>query len=289
MESFNQNVIKHKAGLLNLAAELGNISKACKMMGFSHDTFYRYQAARDAGGVEALFEVSRRKPNLKNRVEEAIEVAVTAFAIDFPAYGQTRASNELRKQGVFVSPSGVRSIWMRHDLASMKQRLRALEKLSYVGTIKGVGRIYQQTFVDTYSKWAAAKLHTTKAPITGVDLLNDRVLPFFSSMNMGLIRMLTDRGTEYCGRVEAHDYELYLGVNGIEHTKTKARHPQTNGICERFHKTILNEFYQVAFRRKLYQSLEELQAAGHMDRQLQHPKNPPGQNVLRKDSHADAY
>ena len=289
MESFNQNVIKHKAGLLNLAAELGNISKACKMMGFSPDTFYRYQAARDAGGVEALFEVSRRKPNLKNRVEEAIEVAVTAFAIDFPAYGQTRASNELRKQGVFVSPSGVRSIWMRHDLASMKQRLRALEKLSYVGTIKGVGRIYQQTFVDTYSKWAAAKLHTTKAPITGADLLNDRVLPFFSSMNMGLIRMLTDRGTEYCGRVEAHDYELYLGVNGIEHTKTKARHPQTNGICERFHKTILNGFYQVAFRRKLYQSLEELQAAGHMDRQLQHPKNPPGQNVLRKDSHADAY
>ena len=331
MESFSQNVIKHKAGLLNLAAELGNISKACKIMGFSRDTFYRYQAARDAGGVEALFEVSRRKPNLKNRVEEAIEVAVTAFAIDFPAYGQTRASNKLRKQGVFVSPSGVRSIWMRHDLASMKQRLRALEKLSaeqgivlteaqvqalerkkhddracgeiethhpgylgsqdtfYVGTIKGVGRIYQQTFVDTYSKWAAAKLYTTKAPITGADLLNDRLLPFFSSMNMGLIRMLTDRGTEYCGRVEAHDYELYLGVNGIEHTKTKARHPQTNGICERFHKTILNEFYQVAFRRKLYQSLEELQAAGHMDRQLQHPKNPPGQNVLRKDSHADAY
>ena len=331
MESFNQNVIKHKAGLLNLAAELGNISKTCKIMGFSRDTFYRYQAARDAGGVEALFEVSRRKPNLKNRVEEAIEVAVTVFAIDFPAYGQTRASNKLRKQGVFVSPSGVRSIWMRHDLASMKQRLRALEKLSaeqgivlteaqvqalerkkhddracgeiethhpgylgsqdtfYVGTIKGVGRIYQQTFVDTYSKWAAAKLYTTKAPITGADLLNDRVLPFFSSMNMGLIRMLTYRGTEYCGRVEAHDYELYLGVNGIEHTKTKARHPQTNGICEQFHKTILNEFYQVAFRRKLYQSLEELQAAGHMDRQLQHPKNPPEQNVLRKDSHADAY
>ena len=331
MESFNQNVIKHKAGLLNLAAELGNISKACKIMGFSRDTFYRYQAARDAGGVEALFEVSRRKPNLKNRVEEAIEVAVTAFAIDYPPYRQTRATNKLRKQGVFVSPSGVRSIWMRHDLASMKQRLRALEKLSaeqgivlteaqvqalerkkhddracgeiethhpgylgsqdtfYVGTIKGVGLNYQQNILDTYSKSATANLYTTKAPITGADLLNDRLHPFFSSMNMGLIRMLTDRGTEYCGRVEAHDYELYLGVNGIEHTKTKARHPQTNGICERFHKTILNEFYQVAFRRKLYQSLEELQAAGHMDRQLQHPKNPPRQKVLRKDSHADAY
>ena len=302
MESFNQNVIKHKTGLLNLAAELGNVSRACRIMGFSRDTFYRYQTARDAGGVEALFEVSRKKPNLKNRVEEATELAVLDFAIAYPAHGQERASNELRKTGGFVSPSGVRSIWLRHDLASMKQRLNALEKKSaeegivlteaqvqalerkkhddeacgeieshhpgylgsqdtfYVGTIKGVGRIYQQTFVDTYSKWAAAKLYTTKTPITGADLLNDRVLPFFTSMEMGIIRMLTDRGTEYCGRLETHDYQLYLGINNIEHTKAKARHPQTNGICERFHKTILHEFYQVAFRRKLYNSLEELQA-----------------------------
>lgn len=301
MESFNQNVIKHKTGLLNLAAELGNVSKACRIMGFSRDTFYRYQTARDAGGVEALFEVSRKKPNLKNRVEEATEQAVIDFAISFPAHGQVRASNELRKEGVFVSPSGVRSIWLRHDLASMKQRLRALEQKSaeesivlteaqvqalerkkhddetcgeiethhpgylgsqdtfYVGTIKGIGRIYQQTFVDTYSKWAAAKLYTTKTPITGADLLNDRVLPFFTSQEMGIIRILTDRGTEYCGKLETHDYQLYLGIAGIEHTKTKARHPQTNGICERFHKTILNEFYRVAFRRNLYQSLDELQ------------------------------
>ena len=302
MSSFNQNVIKHKTGLLNLAAELGNISRACKIMGFSRDTFYRYQAARDAGGVEALFEVSRRKPNLKNRVDEMTEQAVCEFALAFPAHGQLRASNELRKKGIFVSPSGVRSIWLRNGLASMKQRLSALERKSaeeglilteaqvqalerkkqddeacgeiesyhpgylgsqdtfYVGTVKGVGRIYQQTFVDTFSRWAAAKLYTTKTPITAADLLNDRVLPFFQEHGMGIIRMLTDRGTEYCGKVESHDYELYLGISGIEHTKTKARHPQTNGICERFHKTILQEFYQVAFRQKLYKTLEELQS-----------------------------
>jgi len=129
----------------------------------------------------------------------------------------------------------------------------------YVGTIKGVGRIYHQTFVDTYSRWAAAKHNTTKTPITGADLLNDRVLPFFTLQEMGLIRILTDRGTEYCGRLETHDYQLYLGINGIEHTKIKARHSQANGICERFHKTVLHEFSQVAFRRKLYHSLEELQ------------------------------
>ena len=301
MESFNQNVIRHKTGLLNLAAELGNISKACRIMGVSRDTFYRYQAARDAGGIAALFDVSRRKPNFKNRVDEATEEAVVRFATDYPAHGQARTSNELRKRGIFVSPSGVRSIWLRHGLANFRQRLALLEKKSaeegivlteaqvqalerkqqddeacgeiesphpgylgsqdtfYVGTIKGVGRIYQQTFVDTHSKWATAKLYTTKTPITAAELLNDRVLPFFAAQEMGIIRMLTDRGTEYCGKVETHDYELYLAVNGIEHTKSKARHPQTNGICERFHKTILNEFYQVAFRRKLYHSLEDLQ------------------------------
>jgi transposase InsO family protein len=129
----------------------------------------------------------------------------------------------------------------------------------YVGTLKGVGRIYQQTFVDTYSKWAAAKLYTTKMPITSADLLNDRVLPFFEEQGMGVLRILTDRGTEFCGKAEQHDYELFLAINDIEHTKTKARHPQTNGICERFHKTVLQEFYQVAFRKKLYGSLEELQ------------------------------
>lgn len=297
----NQKIIKNKVGLLNLAEELGNVSKACKVMGTSRETFYRYKHAVEEGGVEALFEKSRRKPNLENRVDEAIEKTVVEFAIEYPAFGQLRASNELRKNGVFISPSGVRSVWLRNNVSNFKLRLKALEEKSakegivlteaqvaalerkkdddlacgeietahpgylgsqdtfYVGTLKGVGRVYQQTFVDTYSKVASCKLYTTKTPITGADLLNDRVIPLFEEHDMNIIRMLTDRGTEYCGKVEQHDYELYLSINDIEHTKTKAYHPQTNGICERFHKTILNEFYQVAFRKKIYHSLEQLQ------------------------------
>ena len=203
--------------------------------------------------------------------------------------------NELRKRGTFVSPSGVRSIWLRNELANFKQRLRALEKhvaetgavlteaqvvalekkrdddiacgeietarpgylgsqdTFYVGTMKGVGRIYQQTFVDTYSKVAFAKLYSTKTPITAADLLNDQVLPFFAAEEVGMLRILTDRGTEYCGKLEQHDYQLYLAMNDIEHSRTKAASPQTNGICERFHKTILQEFYQVTFRKRIYQ------------------------------------
>ena len=124
----------------------------------------------------------------------------------------------------------------------------------YVGTLKGVGRVYQQTFVDTYSKVACCKLYTTKTPITSADLLNDKVFTLFESHDMSIIRMLTDRGTEYCGKVDKHDYQLFLAINDIEHTKTKAASPQTNGICERFHRTILNEFYQVTFRKKIYSS-----------------------------------
>lgn len=301
MYHINEKIIKNKVGLLKLAEELGNVSRACEIMGFSRETFYRYRDAFNEGGVEALLEKSKRKPNIHNRVDEKIEHAVKEIAIESPAYGQLRASNELRKEGVFVSPSGVRSIWLRHNLESFKKRLLALEEKSaaeglvftekqlqalerkketdlacgeietahpgylgsqdtfYVGTLKGVGRIYQQTFVDTYSKVAVCKLYQTKTPITAADLLNDKVLPFFESHKMSILRMLTDRGTEYCGKVEKHDYELYLALNDIEHTKTKAYSPQTNGICERFHKTILQEFYQVAFRKKIYSSLEELQ------------------------------
>ena len=129
----------------------------------------------------------------------------------------------------------------------------------YVGTFKGVGRIYQQTFVDTYSKVAFAKLYTTKTPITAADMLNDRVLPFFEQQELPMLRILTDRGTEYCGRADQHDYQLYLALNDIDHTKTKVRSPQTNGICERFHKTILQEFFQVTLRKKIYTDLASLQ------------------------------
>ncbi len=136
MTQSTHRIIQHKVGLLNLAEELGNVSKACKMMGVSRDTFYRYQSARDEGGIEALFEKSKRQPNPKNRVEPQIEEAVKIFAHDFPAHGQVRASNDLRKQGIFVSPSGVRSIWLRHQLQSRKLRLRALEaKVAAEGTI----------------------------------------------------------------------------------------------------------------------------------------------------------
>jgi hypothetical protein len=129
----------------------------------------------------------------------------------------------------------------------------------YVGTIKGVGRIYQQTFIDTYAKIAHVKLYDRKNALVAADLLNDRVIPFYEQYDIPLLRVLTDRGTEYCGSREHHEYQLYLAIEDIDHSRTKAKSPQTNGICERFHRTIQDEFYAVAFRKKIYRSIDELQ------------------------------
>ncbi|QGN96670.1 hypothetical protein Psal104a_03488 (plasmid) [Piscirickettsia salmonis] len=190
MTSLSEKIIKPKLGVLELAKQLGNVSKACEVMGYSRDSFYRFKKLYETGGEEALQEISKKRPNVKNRVPEHIEQAVIDLAIENPALGQLRASNELLQRGVIVSSSGVRSVWLRNGLETFKKRLKALEAKSaqdgillteeqlqalekakqekeahgeietehpgylgsqdtyYVGTMKGVGRIYQQTFVD---------------------------------------------------------------------------------------------------------------------------------------------
>jgi hypothetical protein len=252
--------------------------------------------------VKQLFKKSVVKnQSLKIEFLNILKKAVTDLAIEFPAYGQLRASNELRLKGILISPAGVRCVWLRNDLENFQKRLKALEtKVNQegiilteeqiaalekiketkeahgeiethhpgflgsqdtylVGTVKGIGRIYQQTFIDTYSRVGIVKLYTDKSAISAADILNDRVIPFFEKEKIKLHRILTDRGNEYCGKPQDHAYQLYLGIEDIDHSKTKVRHPQTNGICERFHRTMQDECYNILFRKKLYNTLEALQ------------------------------
>ena len=183
--------------------------------------------------MEALFERTRHKPNLAHRVDQASEDVVLKSALDFPAYGKARTSNEPRKQGVFVSPSGVRSIWLRHDLANFKARLKVLE-----------AKVAEDGMILTEAQMQALEKKKLDDEACGeVETAHPGYLGSQDTFYAGMIKG--------AGRVDKHDYQLFLAINDIDHTKTKVKSPQTNGICERFHKTVLQEFYQVTFRKNL--------------------------------------
>jgi len=297
-----QYIINRKLNIIELSEQLGNISEACRRLGVSRSHYYDIKTALQEEGVSGLLEKARNKPRIGNRVAPEIEERVLNYSLENPMHGQTRTSNELKTEGIIVSPCGIRGIWLRHGLERRSLRLKRLEKWAakeghvltesqvqalekgkeekeahgeietyhpgflfgqdtfYVGYIKAIGKIYQQTGIDTYSNVGFAKVYTEKTAVTAADFLNDKVLPFFDSHNLPLLRILTDRGTEYCGIRENHPYQLFLYLNDIDHSRTKARHPQTNGCTERFNQTVLDEFYQVAFRKKVYSTLEEIQA-----------------------------
>jgi len=292
---------RRKLSLLELAHELQNVSKACRIMGYHRDTFYEVRRAFQVGGVAALVEQRRgpRHPH-PNRVSAEVETAILDYALKYPTHGPQRVANELRLQGTEVGSSGVRGVWLRHDLETRHKRLLRLEKASqettYVltteqiallerhsvdfrcrhvessrpgellnqdtffwGTLKGVGKVYVQVVVDIFCSLAFAKVYTSKMPVTACDLLYDRVLPFYETLGVQIGAILTDNGREFCGREEAHGYELLLSMEGIEHRTTRVRTPRTNGFVERMNRTLLDECFRVAGRQTWYIEPEEIQ------------------------------
>lgn len=260
----SQYIINRKLSLVELGEKLGNISQACRNLGVSRQHYYDIKKAIEEDGIDGLLEKSRKKPRVGNRVAPETEQAVLDYSLKEPTHGQVRVTNELKKRGIYISTGGVRSLWIRHDLARKKSRLKRLEEWAknnsniptesqvralesskaekeahgeiethhpgfllgqdtyYVGYIKGVGKIYQQTVIDTYSNYGFAKVYTDKNALVSADMLNDKVLPFFDLEQMRVLRILTDRGSEYCGKPEQHPFELFLHLNDIEHSKTKA-------------------------------------------------------------------
>jgi len=292
---------RRKLSLLELAADLSNVSRACKVMGFSRQQFYEIRRNYQTYGAEGLID---RMPGARgphpNRVDEAVEAAILEHCLRYPTHGPLRVAQELTLKGVQVSSGGVRGVWSRHNLLTKQERLlrlersvkeqpfelsddqvRLLERFSpefrerhietrhtgdlvavdtfFVGTLKGVGKVYLQSVIDCYSRYAWGRLYTSKLPVTAVHVLNEDVLPFFEEHDARITTILSDNGREFCGRTDNHPYELFLQLEEIEHRTTKVRRPQSNGFVERLHRTLLDEHFRIMGRTKWYESVEAMQ------------------------------
>jgi len=266
-----QDPLRDKIELLELARQLGNVARACELMGVSRDTYYRFKRQYDNGGAVALAPISRARPLLGNRVEPRVERAVLELAIAQPAFGQARIAALLAEQGITVSPAGVRGILLRHGLQTrrMRTRARAAPRLPgqlaaqdslAVGHMGALGEVSQQTFLDTATRLVFARVYPARSPEAAADLLATRVLPFFDGHGVPLRRVLTDRSQQYCGRPERHAFRALLESRGIAHALSGTAEPDAALLVEDLHRLMLDQFYKVAARRRAYGSLEELQA-----------------------------
>lgn len=305
-----EKIARRKQSLLELAQELRNVSRACKVMGYSRQQFYEirrnYQTYGSAGLLDKLPGCKGAHPN---RVGAEIEEAILDYCMQHPTHGPLRVSQELALRGVMVSAGGVRGVWSRHDLLSKHDRLlrleraqreqaldlneeqvRLLERFSpefrerqievhhtgelvaidtfFVGALKGVGKVYLQTVLDCYSRFAFGRLYTSKLPLTAVHVLNNDVLPHFEEHGVRIETILSDNGREYCGRPDSHPFELFLQLEGIEHRTTRVGRPQSNGFVERLHRTLLDEHFRIAGRTTWYESVEQMQ--GDLEKYLHH-------------------
>ena len=297
----SEKIAQNRLTLLQLAEKIRNISEACRRRGVSRSQFYEYKRAFQEQGFEGLQDLPPIPKSFPNETPADIKEKVLRMSIAHPAWGQVHVSDQLRLEGITVSPSTVRNLWLKEGLETRYKRILRLEEETHgkdieltedqirlleranpcfrerqveslypgyllsqdtfhVGVIKGVGRIYLQAVVDTYGSYAFGKLYTSKLPETAVDVLYDRVLPFYESQGLTVEHILTDNGREYCGRAMIHPYQIFLELYDIKHRRTKVATPRTNGFVERFNRTVLDEFFRETFRSKLYVSVEELQA-----------------------------
>ena len=309
----NKKLAQKRLTLLQLAEKLGNVSKACRMHGISRSQFYEYKRSFQEYGFNGLIDKPPIPGPHPRELSKESRARIIDLSLKHPTFGHQRIADQLHLEGVMVSASSVRNVWLKEDMETRYKRLlrledkaakeagfelteeqiRLIEKANpcfrerhveserpgqllcqdtfYVGRVKGVGRIYLQALVDTFGSLGFGKLYTSKKPETAVDLLYDRVLPFYEQHGVKIEAILTDNGTEYKGRPMIHLFEIFLEFTDIQHRYTKVGTPRTNGFVERFNRTVLDEFFRTAFRNKLYESLDELQK--DLDHWLHHYNN----------------
>jgi len=292
----DERIASYKYSVLEHAYKHKNVTSTCKLFNLSRTTYYEWLRRFHQLGYLGLKDQERSQPRMPNQIKPDLETIIYNYIIEYPTHGPRRIAYELRIQGIAISETGVYHVLKRRGLNHRLDRffyaqehsdnpvmteryLREVEKKEethieayypgylfcqdtfYVGTIKGLGRIYQQTGIDAYSNFGLAKVYLNKKADSAIDFVKTKAIPGYKMFQIPLDRILTDNGKEYTTHWEngKHDYENFLASCGIEHTKIKPRSPKSNGMVERFNRTLLEEFYQIAMLKKVYTSLGQLQ------------------------------
>lgn len=291
---------EQRLSVLDLARELGNVAEACRRRGLDRTSFYEWKRRFQTQGFDGLKDLPPIHKSHPMTTPPETVARIKDLALEHPAYGCNRLEAMLALEGKRVSAITIQKILNEHDLGTRVDRWLALEKVNadrpieitaeqavfleklnpcfrerhvesaapgellsadtfFVGNLKGIGKVYLHAVVDTYGSYAFGFLHVSKQPEAAVAVLHNDVLPFYRKLDLPVTAVLTDNGREFCG-TEAHPYELYLDLNGIEHRRTKVRSPKTNGFVERFNGTVLDEFFRVKMRETFYETVEALQA-----------------------------
>jgi transposase InsO family protein len=292
----DERIASYKYSVLQHARENKNVTSTCKLFSLTRTTYYEWLRRFNQFGYLGLLDRQRSKPKMPNQIKPDFEMIIDNYVMNYPTHGPRRIANELKAIGTIISETGIYHVLRRKGLNHRLDRLfyaqehsdnpiiterylREVEKKQethikayypgylfcqdtfYVGTIKGLGRIYQQTGMDAYSNFGFAKVYLNKKVGSAIDFVKTKALPVYDLFGIPLDRILTDHGKEYTTHWKngKHDYEQFLAEHGIRHSKIKPRTPKSNGIVERFNRTLLEEFYQIAMLKTVYTSLGQLQ------------------------------
>lgn len=296
----DEKLAQQRLSILELAEVLGNVSDACRRRGVSRTQFYEYKKRFAEQGLAGLKDLPPIPKSHPFTTPPEVQERVIALSLERPKWGCVKLSDYLRLEGIAVSSPTVQNILIKEGLGTRYERMLHLERLHleeglalndeqialleklnpcfrerhiessrpgellsqdvyYVGVIKGVGRIYLHSVVDTYGSYAFGFLHASKRPEAAVAVLHNDALPFYRQQGLPVEAVLTDNGREFCG-TDSHPYELFLALTDIEHRRIPPASPQSNGFIERFHRTVKEEFFELAFRQSLYTTIEQLQA-----------------------------
>jgi len=294
-----KKVIRHKMSVLELAETLGNITEACRRRDVSRTQFYEWKRRYQTHVMEGLKDLPPIPKHHPFSTPKKTIDRIISLSLSNPSRGCNYIEHLLQHEGTYVSSVTIQKHLDKAGLGSRYDRWVRLEKLGaesptklsgeqisflekqnpqfkerhvesskpgellnqdtfYVGRLKGVGKVYLHAVVDTYSSHAFGILHFNKKPEAAVAVLHNEVLPFYKKYQLSIENILTDNGTEFKG-TDTHPYQIYLDFNDIKHRTTKLRRPQTNGFIERFNRTVLDEFFRIKFREKMYKNIKLLQ------------------------------